>query len=180
MTNSRISTDKVVKIIFTVLVMRLVCYRALVNQIAETLPTDPPVSAIPGPVDQKGLAADIIEIDESPKAAVIAPIAIIAHDEDMILRNHLWPIIVAVAYGAALRIVTREMSMRIFDLFAVDINLFGPDLDGITGDADHPLDEIFRAVLREDKHHDIAALHFGIFHQVALEKRHAQTVGQFV
>src|SRR2546427_6802433 len=107
MTNSRISTDIVVEIIFTVLVMRLICCHALVNQIAETLPTDPPVRGIPGPVDQKGFAADIVEIDEPPKATVVAPITIIAHDEDMILRNHLWPIIVTVTYRAPLRIVPR-------------------------------------------------------------------------
>lgn len=48
------------------------------------------VLRIPRPVDQKGFALDLIEVDKAPVAAVGAVIAVVAHHEQRVFRNNNW------------------------------------------------------------------------------------------
>src|SRR5690242_7492019 len=66
----------------------------LVNNIPEPLPPHPSVAAVPRPVDEKRLSLDVVQIDVTPEAAVVAFVAVVAHDEDVIFRHGLRAVIV--------------------------------------------------------------------------------------
>src|SRR5882672_7953836 len=49
--------------------------------VAQTAPPRPMALRVPGPVDQEGLAADLVAVNEAPVAAVLGIVAVVAHDE---------------------------------------------------------------------------------------------------
>ena len=57
------------------------------NQAGKPLPAHPTVAPIPRPVDQKRFASNVVEVNKSPETAVVAAIAIVTHNEEMVFRN---------------------------------------------------------------------------------------------
>src|SRR5262247_4431502 len=55
---------------------------------AQATPPRPVSLAVPRPVDQERLAADLLALDEAPVAAVLRVVAVVAHDEVRALRHH--------------------------------------------------------------------------------------------
>src|SRR5262247_3447034 len=51
------------------------------NIIREPPPAEPVPVAVPGPVDEEGLALDLVALDEAPVAAVLRVVAVVAHHE---------------------------------------------------------------------------------------------------
>src|SRR5207249_825687 len=51
------------------------------NIVREPPPAEPVTVAIPGPVDEEGLALDLVALDEAPVAAVLRVVAVVAHHE---------------------------------------------------------------------------------------------------
>src|SRR5438067_12973531 len=47
----------------------------------ESPPAQPVPIAVPGPVDQEGLALDLVLADEPPVTAVLRVVAVVAHDD---------------------------------------------------------------------------------------------------
>src|SRR5678815_2039348 len=98
--------------------------RLLTDQVAQALPTHPAIDTVPGPIDQEGFTAHLAQTDVAPEAAIVAAVAIVAHDKHMTFGNHLRAIVVAIHRAAELRIVTLEVGMAVLHGFAVDENLF--------------------------------------------------------
>src|SRR5262249_60919367 len=55
---------------------------------AQATPPRPVGLAVPRPVDQERLAADLLALDESPVAAGLRAVAVVAHDEVRAGRHH--------------------------------------------------------------------------------------------
>src|SRR5512136_2137368 len=53
-----------------------------VQELPEAVPADAALVAVPGEVDDEGLPDDIFEFDEAPETAVVALVAVVAHDEN--------------------------------------------------------------------------------------------------
>src|SRR5579859_7507598 len=67
----------------------------LVYDVPEPVPTNRNVRAaigIPRPVDDHRAPLDVAVIDEAPKPAVIAAVAVITHHEDLALGHHGRPV----------------------------------------------------------------------------------------
>src|SRR5262249_8125131 len=129
----------------------------LVDQVADPLPPHPPVLTVPGPVDDEGLAADVVQGHEAPEATVVAPVAVVPHHEDLVRRNGHGSEVVARRETALGPGALDEMAVGIVHLFAVDVDLLVLDLDRVAGLADHALDEVLARIDRVDEHDDVAA-----------------------
>src|SRR4051812_8255895 len=108
-----------------------------VNQVADALPPHPPVFTVPRPVDDERLAAHVVERDEAPEATVVAAIAVVAHDEDLIVGHLHRAEIVARCEPAVVAGALDELAPRVIELRAVDEDLLVLHLDGVPGLADH-------------------------------------------
>src|SRR5207244_11571827 len=53
----------------------------------ERPPAQPMAVAVPGPVDEEGLALDLVPLHEAPVARVLRVIAVVAHDEVRLGRD---------------------------------------------------------------------------------------------
>ncbi len=61
----------------------------------------------------------------------------------MVLGHGSRAVVVAAPYSSRLRIVTGEVGVRVFDLFAVDENLFITQFHGVAGNGNDPFDKVF-------------------------------------
>src|SRR5262245_26251494 len=152
----------------------------LTDEVAEPLPAHPAVVAVPRPVDQERLAAHGIEIDVTPKSTIVAAVAVVAHDKDMVLGYGFGTEFVAAAGAPRLGIVAGEVRMRIVHRLAVDIDLLRPYFDRITRHGDHPLDKVLRLVLGKYEHHHVTAIRPGVIDQIFFQERQADAVGELV
>src|SRR5574341_786862 len=152
----------------------------LVNEISEPLPPNPASVAVPGPVDDEGPAEDLFELDEPPDAAVLAVVAVVAHDEHRVLGYQLRTevllglvreILHPVRNGPQLFVENQgfvperfRVSPRLFPCvhglerreLIVDVQLSIDDLELVSGNADHPLDEILLLILRVLEHDNLS------------------------
>src|SRR5882762_7129971 len=55
--------------------------------VRESPPAQPVPVAVPGPVDEEGLALDLVALDEAPVPTVLRVVAVVAHHEVRVGRN---------------------------------------------------------------------------------------------
>src|SRR5262249_25317645 len=112
------------------------------NQACKPLPALPTIAPIPRPVDQESFTSDVVHIHKSPETAIVAPVAIVTHDEKMVFWHFCGTVIITTGRQNVLRVVTFEMRVRILHLLAVDIYFLAADFHCISSDADNSLDKI--------------------------------------
>ena len=124
------------------------------EQLADTIPTHRKILLVPRPVDNNGLAFDILIRDIAPEPAVIAVVAIIPHHE-IGMRRH--------GYGteviARLLLAGQDhgiLEYGVFDdqWFPVNIHFLVFDQDSVARKADDPFDKILIRIdgVLEDDH----------------------------
>src|SRR5215470_1579576 len=124
-------------------------YKGLRNIIREPPPAEPVAVAVPRPVDEEGLALDLVALDEAPVAAVLRVVAVVAHHEVRVGRHDRGLAAVgvaAVAIAAAHRRVG-ELRVRLVERLAVDQHLMAADLHALARRRDDALDEVTLLVL---------------------------------
>src|SRR5215469_17576170 len=105
---------------------------------------------IEGPVDEDGLAVDVLAVDHAPGAAVVRGTAMIAHDE-ILVDGHdgsLHAIVVAILVG----------DVGLVELAAIDVDFAAVHFDGVAGDSDHTLDIRLAGIERIPEDDGIAAV----------------------
>src|SRR5918994_1932534 len=90
----------------------------LADEASETLPAHPAIRPVPRPVDQKGLAAHLVQVDVAPETAIVTSIPVVAHNKNVVLRHGSWAVIVAIRKAGGLRIATPARRMWCVVLFA--------------------------------------------------------------
>jgi hypothetical protein len=138
------------------------------KQIADSVPANIALSrrerefavAIPGPVDDEGLASQIGQIDELPETAVVAFIAVVTHHEKAVGWNNDGTQVVSGAYTGGKDSAVAVNNVRLRKRLVVYKHLFILDSNGVSGQPNHPLNEIFRGVHRITEHDNV--LSFGL------------------
>src|SRR6266545_7735089 len=122
-------------------------------------PAEPMPLPVPGPVDQEGLAADLLALDEAPVAAVLGVVAVVTHDEIRAGGNahRLAGIRVATVCGQR-RVEGAGTHVRLVLDLAVQPDAVVAHLDRVAADADDALDEVAGFVVRVLEDDDVAAL----------------------
>src|SRR5262245_59510262 len=119
------------------------------NVIREPPPAEPVPVAIPGPVDEEGLALDLVALDEAPVAAVLRVVAIVAHHEVRVGRHErgLAAVRVAAVGVATAHGRVGELRVGLAQRLAVDEDLVAFHLHALARRRDDPLDEVALLVL---------------------------------
>src|SRR5215470_1558893 len=117
--------------------------------VREPPPPQPVSVAIPGPVDEEGLALDLVALDEAPVTAVLRVVAVVAHHEVRIGRHErgLAAVRVAAVGIAAAHRRVGELRVRLVERLAVDQHLMAADLHALARRRDDALDEVTLLVL---------------------------------
>src|SRR6267142_3715199 len=133
--------------------------RALRDIVREAPPAEPVPVAVPGPVDEEGLALDLVALDEAPVATVLRVVPVVTHYEIRVGRHDrgLAAVRVAAEGVAAAHAGVRELGVELDERLAVDQDLMAADLHALAGRRDDPLDEVALLVLRVLEHDDVAA-----------------------
>src|SRR5438874_1466752 len=105
-----------------------------------------------GPVADPRFAHQVIDWYEPPQVGIGAVWPVVAEDK-IVAVGHLFGLTVE-RIGVSGRIVNVVLSQG----FAVDVDNAVLDQDRVTGQADHPLDEVFVRLRWRTKHDDVAAL----------------------
>src|SRR5215813_5996479 len=115
---------------------------------AEPTPPRPVRLRVPRPVDQEGLAADLLAPHETPVAAVLGVVAVVAHDEVRAGRHHRGLAAVEVAaMGRRHGGNGAGADVGLFDHVAVQDHAVVDDLDGVAPYGHDALDEVARLVV---------------------------------
>src|SRR5689334_14713382 len=149
-----------------------------VDQVADALPAHPAILAVPGPVDQERLALHVVERHEAPEAAVVAAVAVVAHDEDLVGRHGDRTVVVARGEPALVAGALDEVRPRVVDLLVVHVELLVLDLDDVTRLTDHPLDEVLLRIDRVDEDDDVAAPWVGELQHAFADQRNTDAVAE--
>src|SRR5919106_3321434 len=128
------------------------------NIFPEPPPPQPVPVAVPRPVDQEGLALDLVPTDEAPVAAVLRVVPVVAHDEVRVWR-HLRGL-AAVGVAAVERAAVPGEQRGVLDVglgepLPVDVDVVAPDEDLVAWGADDALDEVTLLVLGVPEHDDV-------------------------
>src|SRR5438445_9897978 len=103
------------------------------NIVREPPPAEPVTVAIPGPVDEEGLALDLVALDEAPVAAVLRVVAVVAHHEIGVGRHDrgLAAVGVAAVGFTAAYAGVGELRVGLDERLAVDQHLVAADLHAL-------------------------------------------------
>src|SRR5262249_51400556 len=96
-------------------------------------------------------ALDVRERHGTPEPRVVALVAIVSHDEDVVGRHGVGSVVVAGGLGRCL-----PRGIWAVPRYAIDEDVPVTDLDGLSSHGHHALDEVFRGVLRPDEDHHVA------------------------
>src|SRR3989339_660334 len=107
---------------------------------ADPAPADPGILLVPGPVDDLGLAQDVLHIHETPEPAVVAFIPVVTHNEDGTFGNLDRSEIVPGLNRARDDGIVRMHPVSVAPGETVQEDLLVPDFYGVAGKADEPLD----------------------------------------
>lgn len=146
-----------------------------------------------GQPDEHGLALDVVHGHEAPLAAVGAVVAVVAHDHQVVLGDHILPI----GIGAVRRKLDEVMhiaqefihigdfvlpfacrSMNYF--FSVDIDILSIGAYFVPGQTNHPFNEVFALIFWKQEYHDVAALGIRELEKPFLGKWDAQAIDELV
>src|SRR5262252_4381799 len=118
--------------------------RRLRNIVREPPPAEPVSVAIPGPVDEEGLALDLVALDEAPVAAVLRVVAVVAHHEVRVggYERGLAAVRVAAVGVAAAHRRVGELCVGLAQRLAVDQDLMATHLHTLARRRDDSLDEV--------------------------------------
>src|SRR5437667_5907834 len=150
------------------------------DQPADPLPSHPAVLAVPRPVDDERLPLHVVERHEAPEAAVVATVAVVAHDEHLVGRDRHRSVVVARHETALVARPVDEVPVRVVDLLVVHVDLFVADLDRVPRLTDDALDEILVRIHRVHEHDDVAAPRIRELHDALAEERQANPVAELV
>src|SRR5581483_3209104 len=181
---------------------------SLTNNIADAVNRDvlpdPLIAAgaVPGKPDEKGPADQVFFRHESPVTAVVAVVAVVAHDEVVPRRDHdlrrgtviragrqenivfhtVQPLARAgrlvLHLAVLLNGVRRDFLLR--HQLAVNVDLLALVNDPIARKADDAFDVIDRFVARKAKHHHVAALGLADIDDLLVYHRQPYAVGKFI
>src|SRR6266511_5922495 len=121
---------------------------ALGQPVAQPTPPGPMALAVPRPVDQEGLATDLLAPDEPPVAAVLGIVPVVAHDEVRARWHH--ERVAAVEITAVARRDSRDgagADVGLFDEAVVDHDPVVLHLHRVAPDGDDALDEVAALVV---------------------------------
>lgn len=149
------------------------------DQLSDSVPTDPTRLAIPRPIDDKGLALDLGEVDESPKARIEAMVAVVSHDEVGIFRNGDRAEVIPIRHGVRRTVVLVD-GVRFVLFPAVQVKFFILHLDGVSRKPHDPFDEIFRLIFREAEDDDVASMRLPDRNQCHVGKGETDSIDEFV
>src|SRR6185437_6331097 len=127
---------------------------------------------------EHGAAFDLVELDESPEAAVVTAVAVVTHHEELTGRHRGRRIIVTHRELRALARRDLEVRMRIGHRRTIEEHLAVLHLHGIAGDSNDALDEVLGRVERKNEHHHVAAADRRKMHQVVAVRNLARKRGE--
>src|SRR5215470_11359333 len=148
---------------------------------AQATPPRPVGLAVPRPVDQERLAADLLALDEAPVAAVLRVVAVVAHDEVRAGRHYRR--LAAVEIAAVSRGHGGNgtgTDIRLVEEPAVQHYAIVHDLHGVTAHRHDALDEVPRLVVRILEDHDVAALGLAQAREMRVRERELGAIEEFV
>src|SRR5438093_7620076 len=131
------------------------------NVLSEAPPAEPVAIAVPRPVDEEGLALDLLPLHESPVPAVLRVVAVVAHHEAGVGRDarHLTAVgVPAVRLTAVGERRRSGLDVGLDQAMAVDVDIVAADLDLIARRGHDALDEVPLLVLGILEHDDVAAV----------------------
>src|SRR5581483_1606122 len=139
------------------------------DRLAETTPANAQERSVvraPRPIYEHRAAFDLVELHESPEAAVIAAVAVVAHHEEFAGRHRHRAEIVARRVERAVAGGNLEMRVRIGHRLAVQEHLAIFHLHRVARNSDDAFDEVFALVLWKNEYHHVAAMDGGKMHNV--------------
>jgi len=113
--------------------------------------------AVPGPVDDPGLAADLFPVDEAPEAGIVGFVAVVAHDEVFSRRHGDGAEIVPAGLDGRARV----LDVGFVELLSVAVDFLVAHFEHVARDADDALDEVLGRVLGILEDDDVAGLGIG-------------------
>src|SRR5712691_8829166 len=149
--------------------------------VPQSSPAGPVALAVPRPVNQESLAADLLAPDESPVPAVLGVVPIVAHNEVRALRHHerIAPVqIAAMARGHGRDGAGPDVGL--VDEAAVEYDPVVLHLHGVAPDPDDALDEVTALVVRVLEHDDVAVVRLPQPGQVHVRERQLCAVEELV
>lgn len=122
---------------------------------SDSVPPDPEIRAVPGPVDDKCFSQDCILIHIPPEPTVITVVPIIPHDKIIVWGNGDRTEIVPLVHRWRQNVRIEMPAMVRLQQFAIYIHFFVPDLYDIPRQTDHTLDKILARIHRIFKDDDV-------------------------
>ena len=136
----------------------LLFWPQLMHKLADSVPPDGKIFLVPGPVDNKGLPLDSAQVDKMPEAAVIAVVTVVTHDEQRMFGNGYGTHIVTTLNVCRQNLAVKVNGVRFILGFAVDINGFILDFNGIPCHADYSFNIVLGRIYRVFENNNIPSL----------------------
>lgn len=134
---------------------------------------------IPRPVDEPCFAADGREINEAPKSAVKGIVPVVAHNKQLIYWHGNRAKIITGICGGRVNKRILEHCMSVKKLFPVYYDLFVPDFNYITSNADNSFYIIEFRVFRKLEHYNIISLWIRDRNKGRSSEWHLDTINEF-
>ena len=136
--------------------------------------------AIPGPIDDEGLALECPDIDKPPESTVVTLIAIIAHDEEAVLRNLNRSHVVTGTYIRGQDLGVDMLHIGFLQKLIIDEDFLVFYANHIARDADDSFDEVFGGIQWVTKYDDVATLWFSKMSNFFVPKGDLDAVDELV
>ena len=145
-----------------------------------SIPANVEIVAVPRPINHKGFAPQFVVSDKTPEPAVVAVVAVVAHDEQAVGRNGKRGEIVTGGVCRRDRVRVLVDGIGVVLGLAIHEDLLVALLDNITGYAHHAFDIIHFRVAREFKDDNIPPVRFFDRNQRLVGEGHANAVDKFI
>ena len=144
------------------------------------LPPYPVMTLVPRPVDDKGLAFDLVELDHSPIPAVHTVIPVIPHHKKGILRDREGSKVIPRLCLPLINCKIPVNGIGFFQRLSINRHLLVVDLHHISGSSNHALDEIFTFIFRKLKDDHISSLGFAEGNQYLVREWNLDPIDELV
>ncbi len=150
------------------------------NRMGNSLPPYPVMTLVPRPVNEKGLAFNLVELHKSPVPAVHAVVAVIPHDKIGVLGNGDRSKIIP---GLSLSGIDDKILMNGIGLvqrFLIHIHLFIKDLHHIPRLPNDPFNEVLTFILRIFENDHVSSFRLAERNQDLIRKGNLDPVDKLI
>jgi len=127
------------------------------HKVGNSVPPDREIFLIPGPVENKGLSFYGLQVHKFPEPAVITVVAVIAHNKKRIFRDRYRAKVITALHICRKNFAVPENGIFFILRFAIDVDLFVFDFDGVTLHADYPFDIVLVGIYRVFEDNNISS-----------------------